>query len=241
MNVVGPISRSCSRCVIVIALVCAALSSVAQERAKPIQQQELWASIGFKGRLPGFTKGLFGKETYKKIRFAGEVGYRSADTFFSGRQVYTDIGLRYKISKIFSVTGEYRTGFRANDVNRHRLGLSLSAGTSWKRFELGYGANYQHNFLPIGEQREIIRNKFSVEYNIRKFKLDPEVSAEFFTWIGYQGAKYIGTRYSIGTSYSPSKTHKIGFKMVHDREYGVAWPTYRWIYSLSYTLNLRDL
>lgn len=213
----------------------------AQDRATPIQQQEIWASIGVKGRLPGFFEGLLGKSTFKKFRFAGEVGYRSADTFFAGRQIYTDLGLRYKFNDHFSMVGEYRTGFRTDDLTRHRLGLGMNLSTKWNRFEFGYRLNYQHNFLPFGEQREIIRNKFVAEYNIKKFKLDPEVSAEFFTWIGYLGTNYIGTRYSMGTSYSPSKAHAIGLKMVHDREYGVAWPTYRWIYFLSYTLNLGDL
>lgn len=212
-----------------------------EDRAQPLREQELWSSVGIQGRMPGFFEDMLGKDTYKRIRLAGEGGYRSADAFFAGRQVYTDLSARYKVSKHLNFVGEHRFAFRPDGPTRQRTGLMANLGTSWDRFNFGYRFNYQHNYREFGGQREILRNKFSVDYDVRKFKLDPEVSVEFFTWFGYQGVQYIGTRYSIGTEWKPSKAHSIGLKLVHDREYGIAWPTYRWIYSLSYTLNLRDI
>ncbi|MCB0763318.1 MAG: DUF2490 domain-containing protein [Flavobacteriales bacterium] len=234
--------RSLVRTAAFLTLVIGQLTALAQEdRAQPLRAQELWSSVGIQGRLPELFEDLLGKDTYKRFRLAGELGYRSADTFFAGRQVYTDLSARYKVNKHLNFVGEHRFAFRPDGPTRQRTGVMANLGTSWQRFDLGYRFNYQHNYRDFGEQREILRNKVSVEYNIRKFKLDPEVSVEFFTWLGHQGARYIGTRYSIGTEWNPSKPHSIGLKLVHDREYGVAWPTYRWIYSLSYTLNLRDI
>jgi len=87
--------------------------------------------------------------------------------------------------------------------------------------------------------REVFRNRFEAAYNIPKFKLDPEFSMEFFTWAGHQGWTYFGTRYQLGTSWSPRKGHDLGMALVHDRERSVPWPVYRWIYSLSYSIDLR--
>jgi hypothetical protein len=212
-----------------------------QERAKPLLQEELWSSAAVQGHLPSFLLGILSDEAYKKLRLSAEVGYRSADTFFAGRQVYTDLSARYKVSKHVSLTAEHRIAFRPSESTRHRTGVQANLGTKWKRFDLGYRLNYQHNYRDFGEQREILRNRFGAAYDIKKFKLDPEVTAEFFTWMGHQGWNYIGTRYSIGTQWAMSKAHTFGLSVVHDREYGIAWPTYRWIYSLSYTLDLREL
>lgn len=212
-----------------------------EDAARPLQQQELWASIAVRGSMPGFMEDLLGKSTYKRFRLAGEVGYRSADAFFAGRQVYTDLSARYKVSDHLNIVGEHRFAFRPDAPTRQRTGIMANLGTSWERFEFGYRLNYQHNYRDFGEQREVVRNRLSVEYDLRDFKLDPEASVEFFTWMGHRGARFIGTRYAIGTEWrSPSKLHGIGLKLVHDREYGVAWPTYRWIYSLSYTFDLRE-
>jgi hypothetical protein len=212
-----------------------------ESNVRPLTAEELWSSITVNGGMPAFLDDLFGKSTRKRVRLSGELGYRSADTFFAGRQIYTDLGARYKLSPHVSVGVEHRIAFRPNDETRHRSGVMLIYKTNWNRLDLDYRFNYQHNFRDFGGQREMFRNRFGAEYDIPGFKLDPAFSAEFFTWAGYLGWRYTGVRYKFGTTWSISKAHDIGLDVLHDREYGVAWPTYRWIYSISYTLNLRQI
>lgn len=213
----------------------------AQERARPVRSSELWSSLTVNGSLPGFFKTRVPKTTARRIRLSGEIGYRSADTFFAGRQLYTDLGGRYKINDHVSAGLEHRIAFRGQATTRQRTGLQVLLSTRWKRFDLGYRFNYQHNYRPFGSQREMLRNRFTVEYNIPKFKLDPEVSAELFTWAGHRGWLYRGVRYKLGTAWAITKAHELGFDVVHDREVGVASPEYRWIWSLSYSMDLRKL
>lgn len=226
---------------LLITLACATTAAHGQERAQPIRKQELWVSLEVKGRLPKVFKDLLGKDLYKRFKLDGELAYRSADVFYAPRQVYTDLGASFKLNSHFNIGAVHRISFRPEDNTKHRTSLQLNYETKWKRFDLEYRLSYQHNYTDLGSQREMIRNKFSVGYDFQNFKFDPEISTEFFTWVGYQGIQYTGTRQSIGTSYSLSKAHKISFKMIHDREHGIAWPTYRWIYSVGYSLSLADL
>ena len=214
-----------------------ALQGRAQERERPGLEQEIWTSIGMKGK-PMFLKDLIGKKTAKRLRTSAELGYRSADAFFAGKQTYLELAAAYKLNNHFSIGSEGRYAYRSEGMNRQRAAVLLGYETKFDRFEVGYQFDYQHNFRPIGEQREVLRNKFSINYNIRKFKLDPKFSVEFFQWAGYKGLIYFGTRYKLATEWSPWKGHAFDLGIVHDRERAIFAPVYRVIVAVGYTLEL---
>lgn len=210
----------------------------AQERARPEIKRELWASFGVQGR-PSFLEGWLGKSVVRRLRTTAELGYRSADSFFAGRQFYLDLGAGYKVNEKITVGTEFRYAYRSADSDRQRLGGMFQYKTEVDRFELGYRFTYQHNFRERGQVREVLRNKFIMAYNIPKWKLDPQLSAEFFTWAGLQGLSYFGTRYKLGTEWNVNKSHSISFGIVHDRERMVFAPEYRFILAVDYGINLR--
>lgn len=218
------------------------LFAAAQERLRPGFSDELWLSAQVRSTLPKFLKKPLG-DHYKRLRMSGELGYRSADNFFAGRQIYTDLALRYRFNKHFNANIEYRYADRGAYLpNRQRLLLVGRAGTKVDRFDLGYRFIQQWVFLDRGRTRNIIRNRFSVGYDIRKWKLDPEFSMEFFTRTDQpQGWNHIGTRYSLGTSFSPWKGHTFSPSIIHDRDARVAWPMNRIMYSIDYVVDLRRL
>lgn len=210
----------------------------AQERLRPDIKQELWASVGLQGR-PSFLEGMLGKSFTKKLRTYSELGYRSADSFFAGKQTYLDLGIGYKINDHVTVGIEGRYAYRSDAEDRQRLCGLFQYKTTWDRVDLGYRFDYQHNFRVFGDVREVLRNKFSTGYNIPKWKFDPQFSVEFFTWAGHKGMTYFGTRYKFGTEWSPKKGHTFGIGIMHDRERMVYAPTYRFMAAVDYTLNLR--
>jgi hypothetical protein len=219
-------------------LLLAPLASWAQERARPEIKQELWASFGVQGR-PSFLEGLLGKSFTKKLRTNGELGYRSADSFFAGRQFYMDLGIAYKLNDHVTVGTEGRYAHRSDAADRQRLCALFKYETQVDRLDLGYRFDYQHNFRPFGEVREVLRNKFIAGYNIPKWKFDPQLSVEFFTWAGNTGLSYFGTRYKLGTTFDLKKGHSLGIGVLHDRERMVYAPTYRFMFSVEYGINLR--
>ncbi len=227
--------------ILCIAIALSAMDAIAQERARPTFSDHLWTSVSIVGRPPKFFNDIIGKETRKRLRLNGEVGYRSADAFFAGRQVYFDGGIRYKVSELLSIGVEQRYAYRPGREDRTRTLFQIYLGKKIGRFEFDYRFRYQHNYREFGSQRELFRHRFMAEYNIPKWKLDPFFSTEFFTWANPEGLSYIGTRYQVGTSLKMGKAHSIGLALVHDRERDVAWPEHRWIYSIDYRLNIRQL
>ncbi len=224
--------------VLLIGALFGASAGFAQERQRPELKQELWASFGVQGR-PSMLEGLLGKEVVKRLRTSTEIGYRSADSFFAGRQFYLDLGATYKISDRITAGLEYRYAYRTGDENRQRLGGMVQYKTEVDRFELAYRFTYQHNFRDRGDVREVLRNKFIAGYNIPMWKLDPQFSVEFFTWAGLQGLSYFGTRYKLGSEWNIADGHALGFGIVHDRERMVFAPEYRFIFAVDYGINLR--
>jgi len=212
---------------------------VAQERLRPDTRQELWTSIGVQGGAPKPLCGLFEDPFCDRLRFGAEVGYRSADVFFAGRQVYLDLSGRFKVNDLLTLGLEQRIAARGDRPTEQRTVVQLYLKKSFDRVSLSYRSSYQHNYVEWGGQREILRNRFDLGYDIKKWKLDPEFGVEFFTWLGNKGTSYFGTRYHLGTEWSPAKGHAIGLDLLYDRERDVAYPSYRWVWSLSYTINLR--
>lgn len=216
-----------------------AMWCAAQERLRPESRQELWTSVGLQGGAPKPICGLFEDSFCDRLRFGAELGYRSADVFFAGRQVYLDLKGSYKLNGPLSVGFEHRFAARGQQPLEQRTIVELRFKEKIDRLNFSYRFNYQHSYIEWGDQREVLRNRFDLGYDIKKWKLDPEVGVEFFTWLGNKGVSYFGTRYHIGTEWSPAKGHTIGLQLLHDRERDVAWPRYRWIWSVSYEVNLR--
>lgn len=209
-----------------------------QERAQPTISDHVWTSISLTGRPPKFFNGIIGKEARKRIRLNGEIGYRSADAFFAGRQIYFDGGIRYKVSDLLSIGMEQRYAYRPDREDRTRTLFQVYLSKTYGRFDLNYRFRYQHNYREFGSQRELFRHRFGAEYNIPNWKLDPFVSTELFTWADPEGLSYIGTRHRLGTQLNLGNAHSIIFAILHDRERGIAWPHHRWIYSIDYGFNL---
>lgn len=211
------------------------------DRPRPVTTQELWASFSVKGRPPVFLKDMLG-DRYKRILLSGEVGYRSADNFFAGRQIYTDLGVRYKVNRWLAAGAEYRYAARISRADRQRTAMRLHLNRSWGRFDLDHRLIWQRNHLDRDRTRTLVRNRIRVAYDFRSWKLDPELSVEFFTRTDLpRGWTHIGTRYKLATSYTIRKGHRLGPAIVHDRDGRVNDPRNRVIWSLDYTMDLRRL
>jgi Protein of unknown function (DUF2490) len=225
-----------------LALCMLVLVGQAQDVLRPDVRSELWVAAAVQGRLPGFLKDPLGSDIYRRIRVRGELGYRSADVFFAGRQTYLDVNLRYKISDLVSVAFEHRFASRGSVPGlRQRSILQAQVGKAFERWEPDYRFIYQHSYIEWGNQREVFRNRFQLGYNFKDCKFDPQLSVEFFTWASNQGWSYFGTRWALGTEYSFSKAHSLAVSLLNDRERDKAWPTHRWIWSFTYSLNLREI
>lgn len=216
------------------------LWAAAQEPSlKPTMGHELWISMGVAGRAPKFMKKPLG-DHYNRIRLSGEAGYRSTDGFFVGKQVYTDLAARYKLTKWLSLGTEYRYALRIQSADRQRITFQVRSDRSFGRFDLEYRGGFQMTFLENDRQNNLIRNKFSVEYRIPNWKLDPEFSVEFFTRTNDPIGWYLsGTRYKLGTSWSPRKGYSISPSVLYNTDGMVSYPENRMGWSIDLGIDLR--
>ena len=198
----------------------------AQEASAPERWSQLWLDVTVKGRVAERLKGV------------GGMGYRTGDELGRGKQFYLNGELRYKLHKYVDVGIEQRLAFRFDDKDRSRTGAMVMVGERFGRTTLSYRLNYQHVWLEKGELRDVIRNKFEAEYDVKGVQFDPEFSVEFFTALGTVDAGYDAVRYKLGTSWKPRKGQRLFFALVHDREQNRRRPDYRWIFAFSYAVDL---
>ncbi len=139
-------------------------------------------------------------------------------------QYFTELNARRKIVKGLKLGGGLRYT-RENDTrgnvqgyrNQFRYNVDAFYTQKLDRFRLQWRLRYQ-NRDELGFSRadgdmpiQRIRLKTSVEYNIRNWKLDPEVEGEIFSRF-QEGEQTRIDRYrlTIGTSYKIKKAGKIG-------------------------------
>jgi len=125
-----------------------------------------------------WTGGEVGVKLNKKFDVSLSEQVRFNDTISSLKKSFTELGIKYKVGKHFSLKGNYRFIIPPAQNSLHRL--ALDANYSWKKKGKPLSFNYrlrgQHQF---GKQRTYIRNKVKFGYNMTKL-VDPFVAYEIF-------------------------------------------------------------
>lgn len=153
----------------------------------------------------------------------------------------------YKISKRISVEAGYRysTSF---EKDNQRLFASLVYDYKWKKFTLKSRTLYQFStpyfdedfWNEYKEPRQIIREKFTIDYNIPKSKASVYLSAELFIKIDNPQWKYNRTRYRVGSDYSLKYGNTIGLSVFYEDRLNVR-KTDRFVFTTKYNLSIDQL
>lgn len=171
----------------------------------------LWSSIGFDYKLN------------KKIKLKLEQNLRLKNDMSTRDEYFTEFSVDYELFKDFEITAGFRyitenddQGRIQGDENHFRYQFDISYKYDYKRFTFSHRIRYQNkNELGISVEqgdlpRETLRFKTGIDYNIRKWKLDPKFDAELFSrkqdnnllFSDMQATKY---RITLGTSYNLKK------------------------------------
>ena len=156
-----------------------------------------------------------------------------------GKYVYGGLGLRY--SRQMDDVGAVQ-GFE----NHFRFNLDLGAEHDVNRFTIEYRLRYQSkNEMGISKEEgdyanRHMRLKVGVQYNIKKWKLDPEFSSEIFRH--YQQDEVNGFdkfRVTIGTKYKMKSYGKVGVFYRMERELNAVYPQTTNIIGLKYSYTFK--
>jgi hypothetical protein len=222
-------------------LLVVAMSLRAQDRPllRPNADAELWLSIGTEVKPFKKKSGqVYEHKFYKRFRVLGELGYRGNENLTSSKLTYTVLGFNYRLLKFLRVGAEHRYNFRDRYTsNSHRMDVNARLGKELGRWAGDYRVILQHEFIPPIRYRTLVRNRLAIEYNIPKWRFDPQVTVETFTALHHTGDRLIGLRYGVGTTFpldEKGKHHVLDLAVRHDREQNMPDLSYRWIWSLAY-------
>lgn len=177
----------------------------------------LWSSVGFDYKIN------------KKIKLNLEQNLRLKNNITTRDEYFTEFAVDYELFKDFEVTAGFRyitenddQGNIQGDEHHFRYQVDISYKYDYKRFTFSHRLRYQNkNELGISEAEgdipsETLRFKTGIDYNIRKWKLDPKFDAEIFSrkqdnQLLLSDMKATKYRFTLGTSYKIKKFGEFDF------------------------------
>ncbi len=237
---------SCLRHSLAVLLAATAWATASAQREadlRPVNDAQLWLSAGaefkpFRKPEGQLTQAAF----FRKLRATGDLDLRLDENASQFKQLNATVGLFYPLTKSLRVGSEYRYSLRDRyTTNKSRA--DLQARIKWKtgRMDGNFRSVYQHSFGPATSRGTILRNRLGLEYDIRKWKLDPIVSVEAFTALHYSGNNLVGMRYDLGTKLNLDKAKKntleVTFRL--DQELDRILPDHEWVLALGYEFDFK--
>ncbi len=156
-----------------------------------------------------------GYSPFKHFEFGGALRYIKKNDNTGAIQGYED-HFRYHLDGVFKhKKNNFKFKYRARYQNKNELG-SDDVAKKYFRFKAG------------------------IDYNIRKWKFDPELSGELFRPLGSESDNQLdGYRLTLGTSFKVYKSSKIGIYYRYEKELNTGYPKTTNIIRLKYTHILK--
>ena len=129
-----------------------------------LDDNQSWTSIGFEKKLPYSLK----------LEFEQEL--RLKDQLSTFNQTFSEVSLSYRVFDGLNIKIPYRYAI-FDDKVKQRLSFSGSYKYSFKPISLKYRAKFQRTNEKEKNAKDLIRNKFTIEYKLDK-KIEPYVSGE---------------------------------------------------------------
>ena len=169
-------------------------------------------------------------------------------------QYFTQLTSKYRLTKKLALGLGLRY-IKRNDnqggiqgfEDHFRYHFDLSFKHSLDRFTFNHRLRYQNkNELGVSEEegdfaKKNIRLKTAVTYNVRKWKLDPKLSAEIFNKSHEGGTNgFSKYRVTFGTSYDLKKAGEIDLYYRMEKELNTSLPKKVAILGVNYTYTLNN-
>lgn len=183
----------------------------------------------------------------KKLRIGLQQQLRLKDDANTVDQYFTHLNLRYKLAKGLYVTPALRF-IRENDdqgkiqgyENHLRWQTDLTYKHDVSRLALRYRMRYQsrQELQVEDENNTAFRLKVGSEYNIKDWKLDPDMALEFFNNLDGDNEWY-RLRWTLGSEYSFDKAGDLGLYYRIEQDLIGANPKTTYILFLKYGYTIK--
>ena len=156
---------------------------------------ESWSSIGFETRLP------------YSIELELDQGLRLKDQMSSFKQTFTQVSIAYEIIDGMKIFVPIRYAI-FEDKTKQRISAGGSYKYDLKPLSFKYRSKFQMTFEEDEPSRELVRNKFSIDYKINK-KLKSYISGEVLHLYDLDQYQYDEYRISTGMNVSIKKKRQL--------------------------------
>ena len=156
---------------------------------------ESWSSIGFETKLP------------YSLELELEQGLRLKDQMSSFKQTFTQVSIAYEIIDGMKIFVPIRYAI-FEDKTKQRISAGGSYKYDLKPLSFKYRSKFQITFEENEPSRELVRNKFSIDYKINK-KLKSYISGEVFHLYDLDQYQYDEYRISTGMNMSIKKKRQL--------------------------------
>ncbi|MGK0455217.1 MAG: hypothetical protein ACJAYY_002706 [Paraglaciecola sp.] len=188
----------------------------------------------------------------KKLKIGLEQNIRLKDNATTTDEYFSQFDIEYELFDNFEigiglryVSENDNQGKIQGYENHFRYNADVSYKYEINRFEVSHRFRYQNkNELGISEAQgdiatENLRFKTGLEYNIKKWPLDPEFDAEVFhRFRKGEAMRYSKYRFTLGTSYNLKKFGKFGIYYRYERSVIVRLPRDITIFGLDYSFSI---
>lgn len=205
------------------------LSAISRAAFPQSPDEELWTGAGIR------------YDINNKFRFDLEQECRWKDHIGTFKFTFTEMGLQWRISRIFSIRGKYRYLFVPNDHDAGKFYLDGNINLSKKKFplSLGYRLRYERgNEFVVSKTENWLRNQIEMNWNMSRIA-DPYIGWENFRRLdGINEAR--ANRYSFGIDWKLSKIISLTSFYIFEDEFNVKHPQDRHILGIRLTYRFRD-
>ena len=156
---------------------------------------ESWSSIGFETKLP------------YSLELELEQGLRLKDQMSSFKQTFTQVSIAYEIIDGMKIFVPIRYAI-FEDKAKQRISAGGSYKYDLKPLSFKYRSKFQMTFEEDEPSRELVRNKFSIDYKINK-KFKSYISGEIFHLYDIDQYQYDEYRISTGMNMSIKKKRQL--------------------------------
>ena len=219
---------------VLLVIICITIKTDAQE-TKVTRDLEQWTSIGLSKKINKHWKISLDQE----FRFTKDAS--QFDIYFA------DLGLDYKFNKHFSLGANYRF-YQNKNTNgvfqtEHRWSTDFQYKHKISRFAIAYRLRFQNKDEDLftnesGNNLYNLRNKLSVDYNIKNFKLDPYFNMELFRRFENGEDSYFNKiRWTLGIEYPITKKSDIELFYRIDNELNQDYAKDTYIIGLGYKIS----
>lgn len=228
--------RKLKICLILIGVLLFSHRLVAQEK-DPRTNMETWSSIAL------------GYDVNKAFRLSLRQEARIESDFSTIKNIFSEVSLSHKLGKFINGSLGYRY-IRNNDTkgkvqgyeNLSRIHADLCSSHDINRLNLGFRLRLQSKTKrqSQGQRDNRLRLKMSLRYNIRKWKLDPAFSTEFFRKGKSPDEKYFDKiRMTLSTRYKTKSAGKFGVFYRIESRYEAKRSDFKYIVGIKYSYKIK--